>query len=102
MAIDLDAARAARREAKGESPVVKLNGKEYQLPVELPYEALECIRELNNPETAAGALVDITKALMGKNYEKIKSQLAFDDLEVFVGGALEEYGVTSPLDSSTS
>lgn len=102
MAIDLDAARAARREAKGDGPVVKLDGKDYQMPPELPYEALEYMRGLNDPETAAGALVDVTRTLLGKHYEKVKSNMTFDDLEVFVQGAMEEYGVVSPLDSSTS
>lgn len=36
--IDLDAARAARAEERGEAPVLKLGGKEFALPVELPLE----------------------------------------------------------------
>lgn len=100
MTIDLDAARAARREGKGEGPVLKFEGKEYQLPPELPYEALEPIQGINNPATAAGAMVDLMKALLGPYYDEIKSELSFDDLEAFVEGAMQEYGVTDPLDSS--
>lgn len=98
--IDLDAARAARREGKGEGPVLKFGGKEYQLPPELPYEALEPIRGMSDPDTAAGAMVDLMKALLGRHYDEVKSELSFDDLEAFVEGAMVEYGVSDPLAST--
>lgn len=100
--IDLDKSRAARREAKGEGPVVTLEGKEYKLPVELPFEALEALRGMNDPSTAAGSLVDFTEAMLGKSYAGMKGKLSFDDLESLVEGVLEEYGISSPLDSSAS
>lgn len=100
MTIDLDAARAARREGKGKGPVLKFGGKEYQLPPELPFEALEPIRGMSDPDSAAGAMVDLIKALLGQYYDEIKGDLSFDDLEAFVEGAMEEYGVSDPLDSS--
>lgn len=99
MTIDLDAARAARREGKGKGPVLIFGGKEYQLPPELPYEALEPIRGMSSSETAAGAMVDLMKALLGQYYDEIKTELSFDDLEEFVEGAMSEYGVSDPLDS---
>lgn len=99
MAIDLDAARAARREGKGLGPVLVFGGKEYQLPAELPFEALEPIRGLSDSSTAAGGMVDLVKALLGQHYEEVKAELSFDDLEAFVEGAMREYGVSDPLDS---
>lgn len=102
MTIDLDAARAARREGKGEGPILRFGGKEYHLPPELPFEALEPIRSISDPDMAAGAMVDLVKALLGPHYEEIKSTLSLDDLEAFVEGAMQEYGVSDPLDSAAS
>lgn len=102
MTVDLDEARAARKEAQGEGPVLKLDGKEYKLPPELPYEVLESIRGLQSPETAAGALVDFTRAILGKDYEKIKTKLSFNDLETLVEGIMKDYGITAPLEPSSS
>lgn len=38
--IDLDAARAARAEAAGEPVTIKLDGRDYTLPVEVPVLAM--------------------------------------------------------------
>lgn len=44
--IDLDAMRAARREAAGASIVVGFGGQEFHLPVELPLDAIEPLADL--------------------------------------------------------
>lgn len=105
--IDLDKARAARMEAKGTGPVIKLGGEEYQLPVEMPYSVLEAMAPLadDNPEdnAAPGALTGLAKALLGEHYEAIAPQLSVDDLNALIEGVMEEYGVADgPLASSAS
>lgn len=100
--IDLDKARAARREAEKEAPQLTVEGKVYDLPVYLPYEVLESIRGLQNEDTAAEALVTLAEALLGDNYDEVKKILEVEDLKDLVSGAMEEYGLNAPLDSSTS
>lgn len=39
--LDLDAARAARQEANGEVPIVRFGGREFTLPVEMPWTVAE-------------------------------------------------------------
>lgn len=100
--IDLDSARAARREAGKKGPVVKVEGKQYELPIEMPYEVLEAFRLLGNQDTAAAAMPAIAEALLGKHYGKLRGILSVDDLEVLTQGLIEEYGVPSPSPSSDS
>lgn len=101
MAIDLDKARAARRAEIGECPTIILDGESYSLPVEMPYEVLESLGGLRGgEEEAAAALIFMTQALLGPQYEAIKSKLSVDDLKFLIEGAMAEYGVESPLDSS--
>jgi hypothetical protein len=44
--VDLNAARAARREARGESLIVTLGAETFRLPPELPLEAITPLAEL--------------------------------------------------------
>lgn len=101
--IDLDAARAARKEANGEGPVVRFGGQDYELPAELPFAVLEAMRGLQNEETAAASIVEMTEALLGPHYAAIRAAgLSVDDMNELVGGVLTEYGVDRPLPSSAS
>lgn len=95
--IDLDRARAARREAKGQGPVVHVNGADYQLAPELPYEVLEHLRGLNDPGTAPQALVDTLRSLTGEHYEAITSGMSLDDVNELVGQLMRAYGLERPL-----
>lgn len=101
--IDLDAARAARREAQGEAPTVVFGGETFVLPPELPYTALEALRGMADTETAPGAMVDLTRALLGDGYERFTAlDPSMEDVTELVGGAMNEYGVKRPLPSSAS
>lgn len=109
--IDLDAARKARREARGdggETPNVLIGGERIQLPEELPADALAAIGGLMildaggdaNELAQLGALAGLTDActaFFGDAYERIRAAapggLSLDDLEVLLGGAFEVYGV---------
>ena len=104
MAIDLDKARAARREEKGEGPLVVFGGTTYELSPELPFGVLEAMRGLTlGDEHAPGALSDIARALLGEHFDAfLATNPSVDDLNELIGGVMSEYGVATPLDSSES
>lgn len=101
--VDLDKARAARREAAGRGPIIRVGGVEYELPAEMPFSVLEPLRGMANEETAAAAMVDMTRALLGEHYEAIRDAgLSTEDLNVLIEGVMAKYGVQRPLASSVS
>lgn len=55
-AIDLDAARAARAEAKQEAPTLRFAGKDWTLPAELPWAFVEA---------TSGDITGIVRAMQG-------------------------------------
>lgn len=86
--IDLDAARLARAEAQGEAPVIKFAGKEWQLPLELPWE----IAEAAASGDATAALRGIA-TLLGDRWEEFKShQPTLADIVVITQHVGELYG----------
>lgn len=102
MAIDLDKARAARREVENATPSFILDGKEYPLPVELPFSTLETLRGLNNEDTAIESLISFMKSLVGDNYDEVAPKLTLHDFRELVASIMRDYGVESPLASSAS
>lgn len=101
--IDLDKKRAARRETQGEGPKVTIGGNTYELATELPFDAIEAMEGLQSEETAAVALVRLTRALLGEHYEAIRAAgLSVDDLNELIGALMSEYGVERPLPSAAS
>lgn len=105
MAIDLDKARAARREARGQGPEVIFGGMTYELSSEIPLAVLEAFRGLGGENPDPSALADIAKALLGKHYDAFMAMdppPSVDDLNELIGGVMGDYGVPSPLDSSPS
>lgn len=99
--IDLDAARAARREANAEAIVVTLDGDDFSMPPEMPFEVIEKLGPLREvPEDkapeAAAALLDLFKSLIGENDFKrfMTHRPSLDDLKELLTGVLKEYGVT--------
>lgn len=104
MAIDLDKARAARREELGSGPVVIFGGQEHELSPELPFGVLDAMRGLTlGDDHAPGALHDVAKALLGEHFEAfLATHPSVEDLNELIGGVMEEYGVKAPLDSSGS
>lgn len=101
MTIDLDEARAARREAKGKGPVIRLGGKDYELAPEISFSVIEGLAKMEAGE-ATGGLVDVAHSLFGDHYDAIVKDLAVDDFNDLLGKVLEEYGVSAPLPSSDS
>lgn len=100
MAIDLDEARAARREERGEAPKIIFEGTEFTLPVELPIEAVAAISALAKAGTAQdgdavlGALQEVAKSVLGEGYETFMAHApSIADLSALVQGLPAEYGL---------
>lgn len=98
--MNLDEARAARREAEKEAPTVTVNGETFTLPVELPLAVTLHLNDLSEAQegkdntAALDAVGGVLRALFGKDYEKFMqvSQLAMDDMEDLLNGIVKEYG----------
>ena len=103
--IDLNAARAARREAKHEAPTVVFGDPEktYNLPVEMPVEVFEHLAAAElaekNKDVSSGftAMLGIVNALLGdKQYKSFMDQRpSKEDLEVLFEGFMAEYGMAA-------
>lgn len=90
---DLDAKRAARREALGDPKVITWAGVDWELPVELPYEVLEQHRLLTLGDL--GAVVGIVKALLGDEWDAFVAakRPSMQDCDELVGAMLKLYGL---------
>lgn len=100
MRIDLDAAKAARREASGEAPIVVFGGKEFTLPVELPQSAAEAINDVSNDK---GSVNDIFKILLNGQFSDFMALgPSVDDVKEFFDKIAPVYGVASTGESQAS
>jgi hypothetical protein len=113
--VDLDASRAARREADKEPPRLRFGGKEYVLPIEMPLEVLDELdgfEEDMAPTTMAGAILRICQVLLGDEaYAEFRAlRPSLEDVMTLLngpengdgnrtGGILGEYGFGSPGES---
>jgi len=75
--IDLDKIAAARRETKGELPIVKFGGEDFTLPPEMPFAVIEAVGKIRADENGevdnsvvAESMGDIARALFGKKYRR--------------------------------
>lgn len=88
MRIDLDAAKAARREARGEGPIVVFGTKEFTLDAEVPFEVTELL--------AAGQVSEAVKLLLGDSHEAfMESKPSVEDLMVLFEQLTTAYGLES-------
>lgn len=99
--IDLDRARAARREGKGEPPTVTFGGETFNLPVELPFQVAVSLNEVTTATDAKdnaaanAALLDAVRAMFGDRFEAFMAKgPSGDDLTELMNGLAEQYGVT--------
>ncbi len=97
MAVDLDAAKAARREAKGEGPTVVFGGETFTLPVEMPFEIVEELGRLQSAgedgALAGQAVLSVVRLLLGEQYKAFMAHRpSMDDLTELANGAMREYG----------
>lgn len=112
--INLDAYRAARREAKKRGPKVRFEGKTFELPVEMPLEVLEVL-DAFDPEmsggTMAASVLKVCRILLGEEAYKqfMSGRPSLEDAMAFLngvevdgqqqGGVLQAYGFGSPGES---
>lgn len=99
VAIDLDANKAARREAQGEPPIVVFGGETFTLPIECPFTFIEDLDEIEQAEKsrdggrAATATKHLVESLLGDQYEAfMRHNPTMNDLESMVTGLLPAYG----------
>lgn len=109
--IDLDAARAARREAEQDPPVIVLDGEDFTLPIELPFEIAGDLGKLfaakgdkDKLAELAGQVVPlIVKGLLGDDHDRfMEHRPSFDDLIVLLEGMAVAYGLADVGESSAS
>jgi hypothetical protein len=87
--IDLDAAREARAEAKKEIPVIKLEGKEFKLPVELPWSIVEAATTQDSKE-----IILAIKSLLGEQWDEFqKLGVSVGDMQILIENIAKIYGV---------
>lgn len=89
--IDLDAARAARAEAAGVAPRVIFAGKEYAMPVELPWAIVEAAAGGD-----ADALVSAIRLLLGDQWAAFQEAgPSVADMQLLIGHVAGVYGLDS-------
>jgi len=108
MGINLDESRIARREEMGEQPTLTFGGKVYQLPVELPLEAVSALSALAKAgldQDGAGvtaAMLATLKGLVGNRYDEfMENSPSIQDLAALVEGIPAEYGIGLPESSAS-
>jgi hypothetical protein len=99
--IDLDAARRARLEQRGPAPVVTVNGKDYELPAELPADVVTAFGLVQRGDVSA--LEAALEALFAGKLAELKADsvaagapLSWDDLVFLIESAVDEYGLDLP------
>lgn len=93
--LDLDAARAARAEARGESPTVTLGGETFILPAELPMRYVWTLVE--------GDDMDALKVLFNGQLERfLATDPTREDILALVAGVPKLYGLASQGESPAS
>lgn len=110
MKIDLDAARAARREASGEpAPTIFFSEKEFTLPLEIPFEVAErmgkmgAAAESNNNLEVADGFRDVLRLLLGEQFDEFMSfRPSAQDLMALVDGVVKAYGFADAGESQAS
>jgi hypothetical protein len=87
--IDLDAARAARAEAQLDAPVVRFNGKDYTLPVELPWSIVEAATSQDSVKIIAAV-----KTLLGEQWNDFQeANVSVADMTVLIESISQLYAV---------
>lgn len=105
--VDLDALRAARREANKEAPAVTLGGQRFELPIELPLGAVAALGRMFSHEDDPGILgeetLNVVRELLGDQYDDFMSHRpSMEDLEAMLNAVMPEYGFETPGESPAS
>lgn len=91
--IDLDAARVARREARGESPVVVFGGEDFTFPVEMPMKIVAMMTQDITPVV----MLEVVEEFLGaEQYARFMGhQPSPDDISELVKGLMDSYGMSA-------
>jgi hypothetical protein len=94
--INLDAARAARRETLGETPTVVFGGETFELEPELPFALVDALLDAGDEETAKVAVVKaMAKAMFGDRYADFMAKNpSMADVQELVIQITPLYGLT--------
>jgi hypothetical protein len=97
--LDLDLISATRREAKGEAPVVVYREREWALPLELDYDCIELLEELDDTPDAEmlPVMKRLMQALLGDQYAdfmQLKPRPYLEDMNAIVVYLPALYGAT--------
>lgn len=95
MELDLDKARAARLETKGEGHTFTFEGVVFALPAEMPYAAAEAMA-LGNFRAA------LTEMLNGTSEKFFELDPTTDDIEALTSGMVEMYAPGASLGESSA
>jgi hypothetical protein len=99
--VNLDQARAARREKLGPAPTLTVNGETYDLPHSPPLALMVAVGEITGDDDTGEGLRTFARAvrsLFGESYEKVIDKLEQADLM----DILEAYGEGNFPSPSTS
>lgn len=95
--VDLDAARAARREANGKVPTVLFGGVSLTLPIEMPVGVALCLADVEQARDTAAvgrAIMETIRLLLGEQMETFLEQNpSMADLEELFEGMMKVYGL---------
>lgn len=100
MTVDMNAVRAARKEALGEGPEIVIGNQRFRCKPDLPWDALVAISRLQNDNEAEGGF-DFVREVAGS--EAVKAlrdwKPSVHEMNELTNGVLEELGIrerTSP------
>lgn len=96
--INLDAARAARREVSKQSPKIVFGKKTFTLPAELPFSAIEHLSGMDteNPAASTAVISAFVKELFGEQYADFNAlQPSANDIQVLMEELSTVYGFQS-------
>lgn len=97
--LDLDARRAARREAAQEGPQFTFAGETFTLPVEMPLAALDVVSGVDadalTPQEAVQMFVPLMRGLLGKaDWQRFTAlEPSIEDMVDLAEWAWTEYGL---------
>lgn len=104
--LDLDARRAARREAAKEPVTFTFGGEVFTLPVELPVEAVELVATVDAESMsdlqAVALITPVMRALLGPEWDRFYAHRpSLEDLAEVADFIWESYGVTPQTPSQS-
>lgn len=100
--IDLDAARAARREAAGEGPEVVFKGERFTLAPEIPFRVAENVSNMaraaaeGDQSSSAAAVIEVLRSLFGEQWDRFEAlNPSVADIQILLEEAMKSYGFAS-------